>query len=112
MACLQVTIQNGNTIDVFGVDYRIFHIFGLLLNISVVLGLAYVKKPQKPFLFILQALVIYWVVFDMSYNLLSGKGMFYVGTGGIDLLFGYWQYGIKFVLLLTVYFRVGWKLRK
>lgn len=102
MACLEVTMLNATTIYIFDIDYKIFHVFGLLLNIGVVLGLSYLKRPEKPILFILQAIIIYWIVFDMSFNLMSGKGLFYVGSGGLDMILGYWQYLIKAVLLLLM----------
>ena len=99
MACLQVAIKNDWKIG----NYQIFHAFGLVLNIFVICGLIWLPKPENVYIFILTACTIYWIAFDISYNILNGEKPFHIGGGMSDKL-GIIQFPIKLILLIIVIF--------
>lgn len=98
MAVFQVALKDDWRVK----DYQIFHAFGLVLNLSVICGLIWLPKPENVPVFALTAITIYWIVFDISYNLFSGNNIFHVGGGGMDRVLGIIQYPVKLILLILI----------
>ena len=67
--------------------YEIHHAFNMALKGIFVLAICCLNIP--PFFeiwlkFILESAIIYWIVFDLTYNIVSGLGWNYKGGGILD----------------------------
>ena len=98
MAVFQVALKDDWRVK----DYQIFHAFGLVLNLSVICGLIWLPQPENVPVFALTACTIYWIVFDISYNLFSGKNCFHIGSGLLDRIFRIMQFPVKLILLILI----------
>ena len=97
MALLEVAIKNEWHYN----NYQIFHVFGAILNVFVLCSLLWLPKPDEAFKFILTAITVYWITFDISYNLFNHQKWYHCGGGMLDRL-GYWQFIFKIILISLV----------
>jgi len=68
-------------------EYEIFHTFNIAVKGVFVLAICYFSLyplAQNWLIFILESMLIYWIVFDLTYNIVSGLKWNYKGGGILD----------------------------
>jgi len=101
-AAYEVSHKRDWRIYIFNRKYQLFHTFKFILNLYILSGLCFLPIPENLFKFILEAATIFWIVFDISYNLLNKQKWYHIGSGFIDNL-GYWQFPIKLGLIVLIF---------
>ena len=90
-------------------SYRVWHGTDFTIKGLVIAAIGYFSL--NPFIadyyniiwLIFMAGTIRWILFDLTYNYLSGYKWYYVGGGYLDKIFGNWQLYVKAILLLLIW---------
>jgi len=86
-------------------DYQIFHLFNAINKVLISFAIGYfavfrlITAWQDIFYISFIILSIYWIVFDLIYNLLNNQKWYHSGGGMIDKIFGDFQFLIKILFL-------------
>ena len=86
-------------------EYQIFHTFSFLRNTFTIIGIWYFSIYPIEYNIVSILIIagtLYWIVFDITRNLLFGESIFHIGHGGMDMFFRNWQYLIKAILLILI----------
>ena len=94
-----------NSTFILGLDFHVSQVMALSVDLIALFYFMY-RPINMSWLTVLELSFIYtslrWIVYDICLNLLLGKSIFYIGSGGLDNTFGAYQYGMKFILLIVL----------
>ena len=87
--------------------YKVFHGFSFVRDILIVSMAAYfslypvIENPANIWAVFWIAGTFYWIAFDLLWNLFFDRKWYYVGSGGMDLIFGNWTFFLKIIGLFV-----------
>ena len=81
------------------IDFHTAQVIALGIDL---LAVFYFKRVnfKKALIYLFVFCSVRWIVYDISLNLMLGKGVFYVGSGWLDQIFGFTQYAFKLAFLV------------
>ncbi len=95
-------------------SYRVWHGVDFIIKGLVITSIGYfvlnpIINSYYDIIWLLYiAGVMRWIIFDLTYNFISGYKWYYVGGGGLDKFFGNWQFYVKAILLLILIYKWGY----
>jgi len=89
-------------------EYEIFHALNMFIKGIFILAICYLNIPpffKSWLIFCLESALIYWIVFDLTYNIISGLKWNYKGGGLLDFKYNEIVKGVG--LILVIYEKVS-----